>query len=188
VPSLWVKDLWVSLCPPIAAKIKVWPSGVEVQQASTRNGLPIINNKFLDDDLLKTIKSEVGNCRVFTYGKFKRQDYINALQDAPYVIYLSKSESQGLALQEAWAHDVPTFVNRSNFWQSGELSWEAPQINCPYVTPELGEIFDNPVDIPIMVKGIASLHPKEYCDQELSDRASAKKLLEIIKNTHVQNS
>ena len=188
VPSLWVKDLWVNLCPKIENKIKIWPSGVEIQKPSTRSGLPIIYDKIKDEALLKAVKNVVGNCQVFTYGKFKRRDYLKALKDAPYVVYLSKSESQGLALQEAWAHDVPTLVNRSNFWQSGELSWEAPQINCPYLTPATGEIFDNPPDIPIMIERMTSLHPKTYCDKELSDQASASKLLQIIENTHVQNS
>ncbi len=188
VPSKWVADFWISESPELADKIKVWPSGVEIQKPSTRSGLPIIYDKLKDEALLKAVKNAVGNCLVFTYGKFKRRDYLKALKDAPYVVYLSKSESQGLALQEAWAHDVPTLVNMSNFWQSGELSWEAPQINCPYLTPATGEVFDNPADIPIMIERITSLHPKTYCDKELSDQASAEKLLNIIENTHVQNS
>lgn len=188
VPSQWVKDLWINLSPKIATKIAVWPSGVEIRESSTRSGSPIIYDKSGDGDFLEKIKAQVDNCRVFTYGEFKRKDYLEALKTAPYLIYLSHSESQGLALQEAWAHDVPTLVNKSASWQSGELSWEAPQINCPYLIPDLGEVFDNPTDIPIIVERITSLHPKIYCDKELSDQASATKLLDIIKNTHVQNS
>lgn len=188
VPSKWVAELWTKEAPELASKIKVWPAGVSKSKTSTRAGTPIIYDKLGDASLFSAIQQTIGTARIFSYGTFKHRDYLTTLADAPYLVYLAQSESQGLALQEAWAHDVPTLVNRSNFWQGGELSWEAPQINCPYLTPELGEIFDNPTDIPIMIERIASLHPKAYCDKELSDQASANKLLEIIKNIHVQNS
>lgn len=182
VPSDWTRDYWANEAPAIAPKIKVWPAGVKIRSASTRDGLPIIYNKLTDTALLEAVKVHTGNCRVFSYGKFKQQDYLDALMDAPYLVYLANSESQGLALQEAWSHNVPTLVNNSTKWKYGDLSWSARQINCPYLTDELGEIFDNPRDIPILIERIASLEPKVYCDEKLSDRASAKKILEIIGN------
>jgi hypothetical protein len=152
-----------------------------VSNASTRKGKPIIYDKLGNQSLLNQIQQVIGSqANVFTYGSFKREDYQRALSEAPYLIYLAKSESQGLALQEAWAHDVPTLVNKSTHWETGGFSWDSPQINCPYLTPELGAIFENTEELPIMIERVLSIHPKQYCDEHLSDRASAQKLLNLI--------
>ncbi|PIR85943.1 hypothetical protein COU14_01525 [Candidatus Kaiserbacteria bacterium CG10_big_fil_rev_8_21_14_0_10_44_10] len=181
VPSQWVADLYMQVVPEIANKIKVWPAGVPISKASSRTSKPIIYDKLGDVSLLIKIQEVLAvPATVFSYGSFNQKDYLEALSEAPYLIYLAKSESQGLALQEAWAHDVPTLVNKSTHWEANDLSWDSPQINCPYLTPELGAIFENVEELPIMIEQVSSLHPKKYCDKYLSDRASAQKLLNLI--------
>jgi len=181
VPSQWVAELYVQVVPELADKIKVWPSGVSASDTSSRMGKPIIYNKLGNQALLNQIQQVIGSeTDVFSYGSFKHEDYLKALSEAPYLIYLAKSESQGLALQEAWAHDVPTLVNKSTHWEADGLSWDAQQINCPYLTPELGAIFENVEELPIMIEQVSTLHPKQYCDKNLSDRASTQKLLDLI--------
>lgn len=181
VPSKWVADLYAQVVPELANKIKVWPSGVLVSDASTRKGQPIIYNKLGNHSLLTKIQQLLGTpAKVFTYGSFAHKDYLKALSEAPYLIYLAKSESQGLALQEAWAHNVPTMVNKSTHWEALGLVWDSPQINCPYLTPELGVVFENTEELPIMIERVSALHPKQYCDEHLSDRASAQRLLNLL--------
>lgn len=181
VPSKWVADLYAQVVPELANKIKVWPSGVLVSDASTRRGQPIIYNKLGNHSLFTKIQQLLGTpAKVFTYGSFANKDYLEALSEAPYLIYLAKSESQGLALQEAWAHDVPTIVNKSTHWEALGLVWDSPQINCPYLTPELGVVFENTEELPIMIERVSALHPKQYCDEHLSDRASAQRLLNLL--------
>lgn len=180
VPAPWVADLWRQVAPSIAKGLFVWPSGVAQNEASNRSGMPIIYDKLGDADLLQNITNTIEPVRVFQYSRFRRSEYLEALKDAPYLVYLSRSESQGLALQEAWAHDVPTLVNHSDHWAARGLSWTAPQINCPYLTPELGAIFADPAEIPIITAGLDKLSPKQYCDKHLSDRASVEKLLRLI--------
>ncbi len=180
VPAQWVADLWIHEAPELAAKIRVWFAGVAIISASTRSGSPIIYDKLGDTALLSRIQSAVeGNSHTFTYGSFSQKNYLEALQTAPYLIYLAQSESQGLALQEAWAHDVPTLVNTSTHWESNGVSWNAPQINAPYLTPELGVIFQAFDELPTLIAQSQTLHPKRYCDTHLSDEASARILLDI---------
>ena len=96
VPSQWVADLWIHEAPELADKIRVWPAGVQISTPSTRDGLPIIYNKLRNPELVVQVQETIGVCHVFTYGAFKQQDYLKALADAPYLIYLAQSESQGL--------------------------------------------------------------------------------------------
>lgn len=181
VPSEWTKDYWSNSAPEISSKIKIWPAGVAKASASNRLGHPIVYNKLENEGLLKEILSLLpSDTIVFTYGQFSNEGYLKALRTAPYIIYLAESESQGLALQEAWAHDVPTIVNSSNHWQRGNFSWQAPQINAPYLNDEMGRIFSTPDEIPSLIDDIHYLHPKNYCDRELSDEASTVKLLNNI--------
>lgn len=180
MPSEWVRDTVINEAPGVADKIIVWPSGVATAPASTRTGTPVIYDKLNDGALLARVLRATGEARVFTYGGFSREEYLTALADAPYLVYLSRWESQGLALQEAWAHDVPTLVNKSTHWEVGETSWDAPQINCPYLTPEMGMIFDSSDELPTMIERVAQLHPKPYCDARLSDSVSAQNLIDII--------
>lgn len=181
VPAQWVADFWAGEAPTIANKVVVWPSGVRVASASLRNGLPIIYNKLGDNDLVSEIKEIIGgDARFFNYGSFKHNEYITALTEAPYLIYLAQSESQGLALQEAWSHDVPTLINKSTEWQSESYVFKANQINCPYLTPELGTVFEKTEDIPLLISKSAYLHPKNYCDTNLSDHASAQLLRNLL--------
>jgi len=184
VPSEWAADFWRQSAPEIAHKIKVWAAGVSEAAPSTRQDAPIIYDKVGDSALLAEVVRQVETTtsmpKVFTYGHFNHKDFLQSLTKAPYMVYLSVSESQGLALHEAWAHDVPTIVNKSTHWKYKERSWDAPQINAPYLVPEVGLIFDLPEQISDLIRRVADLHPKTYCDQNLSDAVSARKLLELI--------
>lgn len=180
VPSEWVRDFWAHEAPELKSKLHIWAAGTKVVPLSSRAGLPIIYDKLGDTSLLQEAQKNIGDHKLFTYGTFFHSEYLKALEIAPYLIYLARSESQGLALQEAWAHDVPTLVNKSTHWERNGLAWDAPQINCPYLTPHLGGIFEKASDLRIMSQQASAIHPKEYCDAHLSDRASTQALLQLI--------
>jgi hypothetical protein len=48
--------------------------------------------------------------QVFKYGYYSQSDYIRALERCSFVIWLGRHESQGIALQEALAMNVPVLV------------------------------------------------------------------------------
>lgn len=179
-PSDWVKDFWHHEAPLIAPKLHVWAAGTAIASGSTRTGLPLIYDKFGDETLYAKISATVGAHRLFTYGTFTHSAYLAALADAPYLVYLARSESQGLALQEAWAHDVPTLVNHSTHWNGANHSWDAPHINCPYLTAELGMVFEDTEELRTLTPQTTLLHPKGYCDAHLSDYASTEALLKLL--------
>lgn len=184
VPSPWTSDLWASIAPNIKDKLRVWPAGVEIKESSTRLGLPIIYNKLKNIEIVKNIEMHLKNKglmpQVFNYGSFKQSDFFESLKTAPFMIYLSDSESQGLAIQEAWAHDVPTFILRSNGFSAKGIEWEDPKINAPYLNDELGFFFENIKEIDTLIDKASEVHPIKYCKENLSDVACAKKLLELI--------
>ena len=74
-----------------------------------------------DEEIVKeTKRSLIENeipFREVTYGNYKLNEWKRALDDSKGVIFLSESESQGIAMQEAWMMGVPTFV----FHRKGDL-------------------------------------------------------------------
>lgn len=187
LPSEWNAELWRQQAPELAAKIVVWPAGVPQTTASTRTGPAIVYDK-MSDRALTTYVSHIvkrGGKKelLFRYGNHTHGNYLAALACAPYVIFLSRSESQGIALQEAWAHDVPTFVNKSTTWESGRIRMESELINAPYLTPEIGGVFASPEELIALTTRAHTFHPKRYCDKFLSDYASTALLLPYITKT-----
>ncbi|MBF05405.1 hypothetical protein CL644_01725 [bacterium] len=184
VPSQWVADFWKREAAELSEKIFVWAAGVAIKNPSSRAGTPVIYDKMRSKELLtiadKVVKSTGKTPTVFTYGTYSHSEYLRALSDAPYLIYLAQSESQGLSLQEAWAHNVPTFVNKSTKWTHKDYTFEATQINTPYLTDELGGIFSNAHELASLVADAKTFNPKHYCDKHLSDDASIKTLLPLL--------
>lgn len=183
VPCQWVKDYYHSIAPELSDKVSIWPAGVSCAHASSRDGSVIIYAK--DDMSLReeaeTVVRDLGyNVSVFTYGTFTHKDYLHDLKTARAVIYIARSESQGLALQEAWMHDVPTFVHFTGYVETPVFRWEDEKINAPYLTHEFGAFYHRAHELVDLFRKVNSYHPRNTCKNTLSDSASTKKLLEII--------
>ena len=60
--------------------------------------------------LLYFLKCKNESYRIFKYGSYKEEDYINYLQTCKYGIWIGTHESQGFGLQEVLSCDVPLLV------------------------------------------------------------------------------
>jgi hypothetical protein len=191
-PSKWTKDFFVSQAPILADKIKIWPAGTTVSEdVSSRSHKRVLFFIKNPDDI-----AEKRTAKVFTeagyqvvrmvYGKFSQKEYFTNLLTCSAMVYMSFSESQGLALQEAWMRDVPTFVYNRGFWQAGTDTWKDSRISAPYLDARAGTFFSPDGNIEMearsFIENIASFSPRVRA-LELSDEACAKKYIDII-NAH----
>lgn len=182
VPSQWVKDYYQKTAPEVSHKVRIWASGVAEAKSSTRDGQVIIFAKD-ENNLSKTLKvtEEIGTpTTVFTYGNFNHKQYLQALESASAMIYISKSESQGLALQEAWMHNVPTFVHFTGITRNPLFTWQDDKINAPYLNEKFGALYKNLNELKELLKSASKYQPRFKCIKELSDQASVAKLLNLI--------
>ncbi len=119
-PASWVADVWrqegYSELP-----MYVWPTGIDTQAWQPRNPpLRTLNrevlvyNKYRPPAELKyvcallsklNIAYRVLNCRDYT-----ELEYREALTSCQFIIWLGRAETQGIALLEALASDVPVLV------------------------------------------------------------------------------
>ncbi len=190
-PSEWPKNFFISLVPELAPKIKIWSAGVltpsHVASIDINQDI-LIYQKNAPSSLLshieKTLKKNSLSYRVLRYNKFRQEDYFRLLEKSRLLIYLSESESQGLALQEAWIRNVPTLVWNRGFWQYGSYSWSDSKISAPYLTDEAGMFFRNEDDFEnkliSFMNELKNFTPREYALARFTDHQSALQLIDII--------
>lgn len=186
VPSQWVKESYAYEAPEISDKIKIWPAGVSLPTLSHAPKTVdfLIYNKVGDSPLYRDVRSYLDDqglhYRTVKYGSFQQEDFFKTLEEARYVLYLSATESQGLAMFEAWARNVPVLawepgkLQRRNFIQTGAIA-------TPYISSETGMRFKNLEEFKKALSIFLStdFHPRKYVEQNFTNKRTAEKYLEI---------
>lgn len=183
-PAPWVKSYFLSKNPSLESRIRIWPAGSRIpEHTSTRNGPWIIYSKNYGSSELSKIKKILIDSgisfEVLHYGSFSRKDFYGKLETASGMIYLSRSESQGIALQEAWLRDVPTLVLKSTRMIYGNDTWADNQINAPYLSDELGAFFEV-YQMADMIEKTKKLNPARAARALFSDQATTKIYLNAL--------
>ena len=189
VPAQWSVDWWVSLIPTIKEKLAVWPAGVENRgELVNPQGQVLILQKNAPLEVLNQVKRTLQKFNLLfaeiTYGHFDSADYFRLLKKSKFMVYLSQSESQGLALHEAWMAGVPTLVWNRGFMQYRRWRWEEKKISAPYLSVECGRFFYGTVDFEeTLTQFLENYHiykPRAYSLRNFTDKISAQKFLQII--------
>jgi len=189
VPSCWIRDFYLTLSPSLAEKIQVWPAGVTVppKTAKKKKYDFLVYNKIGENilflDIREFLKGNDANFKIITYGKFNQKEYFELLDESKYEIYLSESESQGLAMFEAWARDVPTLVWERGFWQKGANSWNG-FTTSEYLTKQEGLRFKDFKEFKVLFLKLSreKFSPREYISKNFTNRIGAKNYLTVINN------
>lgn len=192
VPSLWVKDFFLSFDRNLEKKIIIWGAGVIINQNLKKENKSqiLLFKKNTDKLLFEKIKNylEKNNIKykLIEYGKFSKSEYIRELKKSIGMIYLQEIESQGIALLESWSYNVPTLI-----WSPSKYKFKnynitvQGNINAPYFNNNLGELFGDynefEYKINIFLNNINNYKPYDYVKNEWSDRASTLRLLSLIK-------
>lgn len=194
LPSEWTKDAYIKDSPVIAPRIQVWPSGVEIPSDSETGGgsskdFYLIFKKTFSDTIYNKIVAKLSAQGVpfksLVYGTFKQEEYFELLKKAKGMIYLQMAESQGIALQEAWARNVPTLVwdSKSYTYEKAHVTVEG-KVSAPYLTDESGVFFGSLEEFDQKFNEfntkLDNFRARDYCIRELSDQASAQKYIEFI--------
>jgi hypothetical protein len=117
-PSDWVVRLWEQqgfhACP-----LRAWPVGVDTElfspAASARQGdFVLVYHKHRDSleltPILRTLHQRGLDFRLLIYSEYTEETYRDLLSRCSFVVWHGAHESQGLALEEALACDVPVLL------------------------------------------------------------------------------
>jgi hypothetical protein len=118
---------------------------------------------------------------VLEYGQFKQAEYFSLLAQCRFEIYLSESESQGLAMFEAWARNIPTLVWERGFWQTEKYYWQGMTAS-PYLSDKAGMRFADFAEFQRIFREFVTrpFSPRDYVSENFTNAICAKKYLEIL--------
>jgi hypothetical protein len=107
------------------------------------------------------------------------------LDQSTIAVFLSRFETQGLALAEAWSMDVPTIV-----WDPrGVAEWRGRSFtsrsSAPYLTPATGRSWRTIDELEPVLRGAladrSSFHPRVWMLANMTDAICSAALLDIIR-------
>ena len=191
VPSGWGKDLVVEDCIKLKDRVLCWSAGIDSQywkpspEPNDRDEVLIYWKTEPEDfceDVIKLVKGFGMNPVLIQYGKYNVQDYKERLDKSRFAIFISRSESQGIALAEAWSMNVPTFVfEPGEFYFTGRMVYNVSA--CPYLTQATGLAWKTLDELQRMINdknSFAGFAPREYVLKRFTDEYSAKQLISVL--------
>jgi teichuronic acid biosynthesis glycosyltransferase TuaG len=194
VPSKWVKRAYIEDQPSLDGRIVIWPAGVNhtdfnPEVIAKMNHTILLYQKNAPETLLdsvrKTILDQGFEVIDLKYGNHSQQEYKQILNRVHAAVVMSKSESQGIGLLEAWSMNVPTFIWENTFELiiKGKLFLE--HSSAPYLTDSTGIFFS---DIDELIVGLKSLkkneinfNPRSWVLNNMTDKIAARNLVNAFK-------
>jgi len=194
-PSQWPMDFWREVDPTIRISIGIWPAGVDETYWQPSNHDKSNNNNVLvyckaESDGQKFyaqveqhVRAHGWNPIRITYGSYNQQQYKDILDQCRFAVFLSRSESQGLALVECWAMNVPTLV-----WNPGSALIANRAYNhvsaAPYLTAATGQFWQNFSALDSLLQQFDSWYsrcnPRQWVLENMTDTISTQIFLNLI--------
>jgi hypothetical protein len=192
VPSKWIKCAYEDFINK--KKIICWYSGVnekffnsKATKKVTRKVL--VYSKTPNHNLLKKIKILLNKNNLemilIKYGAYTQANFKKALSTVDFAIFISQSESQGIALAESWSMNVPTFVWQKKILKINNVNYKYTSA-APYLSAKTGNFFNNIQQLNKIVKDYyknrLKLVPRKWILKNMTDKISAKNILNILNN------
>ncbi|MBT1155727.1 hypothetical protein J1C56_08995 [Aminobacter anthyllidis] len=182
VPSRWVQDAYEADEPRLIGKIAIWPAGVDANRWAPSGGKRskiLIYEKRQPEaaaEAVEVIRSAGLEPVTMRYGNYQPEEFKRALDEAVACVVVGQSESQGLALAEAWSMDVPTFVRRYDFIPEMAVACSA----APYLTSSTGAFWSSDDELrQLLASDMDGYAPREWVLANNTDRHAAEALLRI---------
>ena len=205
-PSRWVSDHYLSMAPMLAGKLVEWPVGVDTEfwapdptiSRQDRAGGWLVYDKTqsggsVERNMVVEALSQKGeHVTWIVYGKYKPEEYRKKLQSAKAMIVLSPSESQGIAMFEAWACDTPTLVWDRKMMEYKGMIFKSPSVSSsPYLSNESGRSFQNAENFLHSLiefeKCLDNYIPRDYILRNYTLRKAAENYIGLFKKGNIFN-
>jgi hypothetical protein len=201
VPSEWVIMFAQSNCRHIVPRCKVWYGGVDPDYWSpgcalndkSRNVLVYWKTESASFcEAIEDVLRKYGwNPIRLRYGYYKHEQLKEILQNCRFAVFISASESQGLALAECWSMNVPTLP-----WNPKSVVILGSRCNfvssCPYLTAHTGVYWQNLSELETILqtidKYLSICSPRKWVLDSMTDEISVDCLIKIINKALVKES
>jgi hypothetical protein len=169
--------------PELGEKIVVWFAGVadNGEKFAKAQNIMIFNknkNSTLANQIRDFVNSQGLKVKLETYGKIKHKNYLENLKITRLMIYISGSESQGLAMFEAWMANVPTLVWNRGYLKYKNYKWQG-NTSAPYLNQATGRYFKDFEDFKQVFNQFLTQNfsPRLWVLNNATDKISAEKFI-----------
>lgn len=188
VPSDWVLKLWNSFDNVHGITLKTLPFAINTdlhkndQNEKTNIFVYFKERNKKELEYVETfLKSKNLEYKVFHYGHYKQDDYIEYLKKSKFGIWIGRHESQGFALQIALSRNIPLLVWDRNESSYGNKRFFATSI--PYWNNSCGEFYIDASELEnkfeVFISKLQTYCPRQYIIDNLSINACRKKFEDI---------
>ena len=197
-PCTWTIELWKQLGYNLD-NLYPWPTGIDLDEFPARDtpvtgkGEILLYHKTRSPRELETIQETLDRLglryRLIVYGEYRQDEYLDALRKAPFVLWHGRHESQGIALQEALASNVPILVadvrslmeEQGSNWPESLRGFEVTA--APYFDERCGikirDISNLPETIEQMQDGLQTFAPREFIAENLGLEKQARDFIDL---------
>ena len=200
VPCQWVKDLYLTFDFMKDKNIHVWPVGIDTndwpdKSKAEKKGDCLIYHKGMPDDLKNTaieLCLDQGlSCGVLEYGKYDESALHEAVEQCKFAILTTRTESQGIAVQQILASGLPCFVFEKEEWddRSDGLSCKASAVpywdeRCGVKVSEGSSREEVHKAFTYFLENFSSFNPRAYIEENLTLEICAQKFIDILESTN----
>lgn len=193
VPSEMTKLIYEKLNPDLIGKIIIWYSGVDTNYwqptntAKERREIVVYWKNFstaFNLEVESILKNKGYKVNRIVYGKYNKKYYKKLLEKSMFAVFLSVTETQGLALVEAWSMGVPTIV-----WDPEIEHYYLRNIrttSAPYLSEKTGLRWKELDELKLLLDNdkldLKNFSPREWVLNNMTNKKSAELLLKICKN------
>lgn len=187
VNSEWTYKAYIDDAPELKRNCAIWTAGVDTDfwipsdtPKSTSRILFYQKNgpQSLVDQCRAAVQKQGFTTTTLSYGSYDRETYLRELQQSAASVFFSSSESQGIALAEAWSANVPTLV-----WNVGEVEYKGRKLqatSAPYLSASTGLFFSSPEEFETVFlrwkRERNTFAPRRWALEHMSDQVSARML------------
>lgn len=187
--------------------IRSWPVGIDTEKFAkvdrTNKNKVLIYFKQRQKKLLEIAKKIIEEMNleysIIEYGKYSEQEYMIALDEAKFGIWIGCSESQGIALQEAMATNLPLIIINSSTLFANKIKPKRNRFkkqtfkklkflkttSAPYFDKKCGIIINSTSELKKSIIKLNSeyvdYNPREYILKNLTLEQSAIKFINFYK-------
>lgn len=185
-PCEHVKKIGEIELPERHDHIRVWYAGVDEMYWHPKNAKKNkrkalvywkTETKNFCDQVCNVLRQNNWEPLVVRYGKYNKEEYRKKLNKVQFAVFLSKVESQGIALAESWSMNVPTLV-----WNPGDVHKGILCSSAPYLNDAVGMQWVTCDDLNNVLKvlDLKTFSSRQWVLSNMTDRISALQLLKIM--------
>lgn len=167
----------MQVCPAGIDHMRWSPINMKEDKAFRRRAMVYAKgegNKMLGRTL-EALTREGAETRVLKAGSHVPADYKNMLEWCDFAVVLGGSETQGLALTQAWSMNRPTLVYESeNVIARGRDA-------APYITPQTGAKWHNFEELRAGLAALDTCTPRRWVLENQTNEAAFRNFLDIVK-------